>query len=108
MHFFKNKAECEEFFGRMAKNDGEELTLDYIFEGNSSRKYGWIQQLGDLVGYENIGVEDDRFSLPDIDFVDEIYINLKTAKWGDVTKVVWIDGDEIYIDTDGGRYLYGD
>lgn len=108
-HFFKDKVECEEFFRRMAKNDGKELTPEYIFEGNSSQKYEFIQTLADMFGYENIGVDEDRFILEDIDFVDTVYVNfVNTLGLKKPTKNLWIDADEMYIDTNGILKLWWD
>lgn len=76
-HFFRDQKECEAFFTRVAMNYGDELTSDFVFEGNSGTTYQYVIDIAKIIGYENIGVGIEEYTALDLDFVDEIYIRLR-------------------------------
>jgi len=109
IHWFITQEDCEQFFSRMAKNNDEELTPDFVFEGNSEKKYGWVIALSKIVGYENLGVREKDYKNDEIEFIDEFFIkpanNIQHS--GDIRSVD-IDADEATIMPDGSISLWWD
>jgi len=109
IHFFTGKDDGENFFKRMAENNEEELTSNFIFEGNSEKRYEWIENLVSVVGWENIGVEERDYERKNVEFVDTIFINVNEFSERDANSpYIDIGGDEVSLSADGIIIIWWD
>jgi len=109
IHWFITQDDCEKFFSRLANNNGEELSPDFIFEGNSNMNYGWVVDLSKIVGYENLGVLQQDYDDEKRDFIDEFFIK-PTRLFNpqpDISSVD-IDADAVCMYPDGTIALWWD
>ena len=103
IHWFTGKEDCESFFAKIARNCGKEFTEDFVFEGNSGTDFSWIIQCAKIIGWTNIGVTEDNYNDEDINFEDEILLNVTCTKpelYYDDTRI-FIDADETSIEFNG-------
>lgn len=108
-HFFKDEQECKDFFGRVAKNNDEELSPNFVFEGNSSKKFSFIMDIARIVGYENIGIDVCDYEDEETSYVDKIFVRLNGKQTDDDSgNCVWIVADDIAIDADGSLCIFFD
>lgn len=108
-YFFKDQKDCETFFRRLAENCKEEFTPDLIFEGNSDKRYQYIMDIAEIIGYKNIGIRARDYEDADVDFVDTLYLRLNRKNPNaDTDNRVWIEADEISLETDGTLRIWWD
>lgn len=109
IHWFITQEDCEQFFSRMAKNNDEELTPDFVFEGNSAKKYGWVIALSRIVGYENLGIREKDYKNDEIDFIDEFFIKpARVVGAREKARGVSLVADEVFLAPDGSITLWWD
>lgn len=100
VHWFRRQEDCEAFFKRLAENEEESFSENLIIEGNSNTKYNWIITASNLVGYEKIGIDEDFYTDDDVDYIDTVYLDINNFKKSN-TRFLWLDGDEVSLESDG-------
>jgi len=109
IHFFKDENDFISFFDKMAKNNNEELSDAFVFEGNSAKEFEWIKNVVAMVGANNVGVEEDRYNTPDIAFIDTVFININEFDSYDAnTGYIDLKADEVALSKDGIISLWWD
>lgn len=112
IHWFRAQEDCEKFFTKLAENCGEKLTPAFVFEGNSQKTYQWIIDVANIIGYESIGVleRDYKDIFEDSDYYDhqdEIFIKPSYHFKQDNNRV-WIEADEVSLESDGSIRIWWD
>ena len=103
IHWFTGKEDCESLFAKIARNCGKEFTEDFVFEGNSGADFSWIIRCAKIIGWDNIGVNENDYTDNELDYEDEVFLNVTCTKptlWEDKTRI-FIDADEVSIEYDG-------
>lgn len=54
---FNGKEDFYRYFKEMAERNGEELNDKFCIEGNSGTLFGWLRNIAEQVGYENVSVD---------------------------------------------------
>lgn len=109
IHWFISEEDCKQFFSRMAKNNCEELTHNFVFEGNSSMKYGWVVDLSNIVGFEGLGVLQQDYEDEEITFIEDFFIKpVRNVNPSNVIRSVEIHADDIEMMPDGTISLWWD
>ena len=103
IHWFTGKEDCETFFAKIAHNCEKDLTENFVFEGNSGTDFSWIILCAKIIGWTNIGVVEDDYNDVDLDYEDEILLNVTCTKpelYHDDTRI-FLDADEVSIEFNG-------
>lgn len=106
----KNKQELDELFKPLAERNHEELSNDFIFEGNHDLEYGDLAELCFITDY-NIGFNPELFG-EDSDHVDEFYIinfDIQKAITNGGDKIGMLNilsADEISLEKEGLRFWF--
>ena len=109
IHYFISEEDCEQFFTRMAKNNGEELSPAFVFEGNTGMDYAWVIALANIVGCENLGVLCKDYEDELVDFIDEFFIKpARLVNAPDGVHGVDIEADSVFLAPDGSIHLWWD
>ena len=95
IHWFTGKDDCESFFAKIAHNCEEDLTEDFVFEGNNDISFDWIIRCAKIIGWTNIGVTEKDYNDATLDYEDEIFLNVTCTK-----PEIYDDSDRIFIDAD--------
>lgn len=67
---FKNKEEFDAHFKAMADESGDEFNDNLCIEGNHDVTLGWLRNIAEKVGYENITVSSD------LEYTDTVCIDV--------------------------------
>ena len=109
IHWFVSDEDCEAFFSRMAKNKKQELNKDFVFEGNSGMKYGWVIELSNIVGFEGLGVLKQDYEDEKITFIEDFFIKPSRMVYPPaVVRSVEICADQVCLLPDGTISLWWD
>lgn len=100
IHWFTGKDDCEQFFKRLAENEGEKFSENLCIEGKSGTTYDWIITASNLVGYEKIGIDEDVYKDNVVSYVDTVYIDINNFKKSN-KQFLWLDGDEVSLKNNG-------
>lgn len=115
LYQFKSMSDLENVINKMRLNYGDEenssLTDTFIIEGNSGLTYGWLKNVAKYVGPTNVYiVESDYNNIMegDLDFIDELYIDIKNIDWLSPKNYIDITASEISFDKNGLMRLWWD
>lgn len=110
----KDKEHLEQIFKQFAENEGVDLSPNLIVEGNSELTLRELQETCEVVGYENLLLEDSFVENPR-SHCDTFYIDLigiKGFRFGLGVKSVWFFGgknpDELSFENDGTLRIWFD
>lgn len=115
LYQFKSMSDLENVINKMRLNYGDEenssLTDTFIIEGNSGLTYGWLKNVAKYVGPINVYIiESDYNNIMegDLDFIDELYIDIKNIDWLSPKNYIDITASEISFDKNGLMRLWWD
>lgn len=110
----KDKEHLEQIFKQFAENEEEEFSLDLIVEGNSELSLKDLMETCEVIGYENLLLEDSFVENPR-SHCDTFYIDLigiKGFRFGLGVESVWFFGgknpDELSFENDGTLRVWFD
>lgn len=109
----KNKQHLEEIFKHFAKTNQMDFSPDMIIEGNSELKFKDLMETCEIIGYENILIDDDFAENPKV--FDMMYIDIvgiKAINFPIEKEYVWFLGgktpEEINFEPDGTLRVWYD
>ena len=110
----KDKEHLEQIFKQFAETEGVEFSPDLIIETNSELTIKDLQETCEVIGYENLLLEDSFVENPK-DFCETFYIDLiaiKGFRFGLGVEYVWFFGgknpDELSFEKDGTLRIWFD
>lgn len=104
IRFFKDADDCENFFKEYVKEYNEELTYKTIIFGNANISYKLILDIGNYLGFDNIGINQQVNDIESAIFIKvKGFANIKNN-----SRRFWFPNpDEMYIQ-DGIMRLWWD
>ncbi|WP_300764438.1 hypothetical protein [Helicobacter sp. UBA3407] len=110
----KDKEHLEQIFKQFAEDEGVELSPNLIIEGNSELTIKDLQETCEVIGYENLLLDNDFVKNPR-SHCDTFYIDLlgiKGFRFGLGVEWVWFFGgkipDELSLENDGTLRVWFD
>lgn len=64
---FNGKEDFYNYFKEMAERNGDELNDNFCIEGNSDTRFGWLRNIAEQVGYQNVSVDDNTYYVSTVD-----------------------------------------